>query len=119
MPGYKVSGPGGTGQIDSLLLGSSASSICYGIQAGTVSIDPPSLTVDTHTTSANCTFTLTGARTGDQVIMSPPDSLEATLSYTGARVTANDTVTVYIYNGLGTVDGASKTWGYLWFNFTG
>lgn len=84
-----------------------------GVQTGTVALDPPSIAA---TSRGTVTFTLTGAATGDAIIMLPPSDLEDDLLYVGAAVTAANTVTVYLYNPTAAaLDGVSKTWGYVWF----
>jgi hypothetical protein len=50
--------------------------------------------------------------------MNPPSTLESSLSFTGAYVSAADTVKVRITNhSAGTVDGASGTWTYCILRF--
>jgi hypothetical protein len=86
------------------------------IQAGTVSLDPGSIAAATR---GSVTFTLTGARAGDRVYVTMPAALEDDLLPLGARVTADDTVTVYLYNPTaGAIDGAALTWDYLWLDLT-
>ena len=86
------------------------------IQSGTISINPPSIATITR---AAVTFTLTGAAVGDRIVMEPPAALNDDLVFVGARVTAADTVTVYIYNPTaGAIDDAAQTWNYLWFDLT-
>lgn len=86
------------------------------IKAGTIAIDPGSIA---SVTRGTVTFTLTGAATGDQVIMTPPNTLNDDLLYVGARVTSANTVTVYLYNPTGgAIDDGSLTWSYLWFDLT-
>lgn len=60
---------------------------------------------------ASLTATVTGAATGDFVIVSPPGNFGAGLLAFGF-VSAANTVTVRLINGSGsTVDPASATWG--------
>lgn len=107
--------PGGVGLLDAIQVSNTGTS-CWGIRAGTVSLDPASINADTK---GSVTFALTGAATGDTVVMIPPDTLEAGLIFVGARVTAADTVTVYLANiTAAPVDGGALTWGYTWFDFT-
>lgn len=80
------------------------------VMKGTIAVDPSSLLT---LTSVDMSVTITGAATGDVVIMNPPATLEATLSFAGAYVSAANTVKVRITNhSAGTVDGASLTWTY-------
>lgn len=62
------------------------------------------------------TFTVTGAATSDVIIVNPLTSGLATgLVFNGARITAADTVTVWITNiSAGSLTPASGTWSYLW-----
>ena len=51
--------------------------------------------------------------------MTPPATLNDDLLYVGARVTADDTVTVYLYNPTGGgIDDGALDWGWLWFDLT-
>jgi len=80
------------------------------IMKGTVAVDPASITAQE---SAETSVTITGAATGDVVIMNPPASLETGLAFSGARVSAADTVQVRLTNVTGgAVDGTSRTWTY-------
>lgn len=80
------------------------------VYTGTVSVDPGSLLTQT---SEDVTVTITGAASGDIVIMNPPATLEATLAFGGAYVSAANTVKVRIVNfSAGTVDGAALSWTY-------
>lgn len=86
------------------------------ITSGTISINPGSIATVSR---AATTFTLTGAAAGDKVLMEPPAGLDDDLLFVGARVTADDTVTVYLYNPTGgSIDDGALTWGYLWFDLT-
>lgn len=106
---------GGYQVVDGLFVGQDGVSIA-GIRRGTVSINPASIAT---LTKGATIFTLTGARAGDMVLMIPPATLEDDLIPSGAIVTADDTVTVYLYNPtLGAVDGAALTWTYVWFDLT-
>lgn len=116
MPGWDLAGGrAGVQLLGGLQVGGVNGTACYRIVAGTVAIDPASINA---TTTGAPTFTLTGAKAGDVVLMVPPAALEDDLVPKGARVTADNTVTLYLYNGSGgAVDGASLTWTYLWFKF--
>ena len=88
----------------------------YGIEFGTVSIDPASINA---TTRGGTTFTLTGAATTDIIIVNPPSDLNDDLIYCGAAVTAADTVTVYLYNPTaGSINQAAATFSYCWIDTT-
>ena len=87
----------------------------YGFDFGTVSLNPASISA---TTKGTVTFTLTGAKTTDIIVMNPP-ALNDDLVYCGAAVTADDTVTVYIYNPTaGAIDDTARTWSYFWVDTT-
>ena len=88
----------------------------YGIEFGTVAIDPASINA---TTRGGTTFTLTGAATTDIIIVNPPADLNDDLIFTGAAVTAADTVTIYLYNPTASgIDQASATFSYCWIDTT-
>ena len=88
----------------------------YGIEFGTVSIDPASINA---TTRGATTFTLTGAATTDIIIVNPPATLNDDLIFAGAAVTSADTVTIYLYNPTGAgIDQASATFSYCWIDTT-
>lgn len=79
---------------------------------GTALVDPANASGGHETVTA--TFTLTGAEVGDLILMFMPAALEDDLVLKGARVTSANTVTVYLYAGA-TVNGAERTWNYIWF----
>ena len=88
----------------------------YGIEFGTVAIDPANLNA---TTRGATTFTLTGAATTDIIIVNPPSTLNDDLIFCGAAVTAADTVTVYLYNPTaGSINQAAATFSYCWIDTT-
>ena len=88
----------------------------YGIEFGTVAIDPASINA---TTRGATTFTLTGAATTDIIIVNPPSTLNDDLIFCGAAVTAADTVTVYLYNPTaGSINQAAATFSYCWIDTT-
>lgn len=85
------------------------------VYKGTIAVNPGSLLT---LTSEDVSVTITGAATGDVVIMCPPSTLESTLGFGGAYVSATDTVKVRIVNhSAGTVDGASMSWTYAILRF--
>jgi hypothetical protein len=88
---------------------SSSQAITY-IAYGTISVNPASITT---LASAETAVTITGAAVGDIVIMNVPASLETGLIFSGARVSAADTVQVRLSNmTAGSVDGAARDWTY-------
>ena len=88
----------------------------YGIEFGTVEIDPANLNA---TTRGATTFTLTGAATTDIIIVNPPSTLNDDLIFCGAAVTAADEVTVYLYNPTaGAINQAAATFSYCWIDTT-
>lgn len=88
----------------------------YGIEFGTVALNPGSISTVSRGT---VTFTLTGAATTDIIIMNPPATLNDDLIFAGARVTSADTVTVYLYNPTGgSIDDGQLTWSYVWIDTT-
>ena len=88
----------------------------YGIEFGTVAIDPANLNA---TTRGATTFTLTGAATTDIIIVNPPSDLNDDLIFCGASVTAADTVTIYLYNPTaGAINQAEATFSYCWIDTT-
>lgn len=90
--------------------------LLYKIRSVTASVNPASLAA---TTKAGTAVTITGVATGDFVIAVPPAALEDDLIFTGARVTAADEVTVYIYNPTaGAIDAAAADWDFLVFELS-
>lgn len=86
------------------------------IKSGTIAINPAEIGAGAILKQ---TFTLTGAAAGDLVVMIPPDAIEAGLVPLGTRVTAANTVTLYILNPTAApINGADLTWGFLWFDLT-
>lgn len=83
---------------------------------GTISADPASISAQSR---GYVDVTLSGVATGDIVIMQPPDALDAGLVYGGCKVTAANTVRIYLANltGSGINDGAND-WLYLWLDIT-
>ncbi len=88
----------------------------YGIEFGTVEIDPANLNA---TTRGATTFTLTGAKATDIIIVNPPSTLNDDLIFAGAAITADDEVTVYLYNPTaGAINQAAATFSYCWIDTT-
>lgn len=87
-----------------------------GVLNSTVAIDPGSIAAATR---AAVTFTLTGAKAGDALVLQPPAGLHDDLLFVGCEVTADDTGTVYLYNPTGSaIDDASATWRYTLLDLT-
>lgn len=85
------------------------------IQTGTVSVNPPSIATVSRGVA---TATITGVRVGDKVYLEPPATLNDDLLFVGARVTANDTVSIYLYNPtVGAIDDGALTWDFVWLKF--
>ena len=85
------------------------------VYKGTVAVDPAEIAANTR---AETQVTITGAATGDIVIMNPPAALEAGLVFSHARVSAANTVQVGLGNITGSpIDGASLTWSYAILRF--
>lgn len=109
-------GVGGTQVLDALQVGESSGSTINGIQMGTATVDPASIAT---VSQGAPTFTLTGAKTGDIVLVVPPSTFDPRSALAGARVTADNTVTIYINNpSAGASDSASGSWQYVWFKMS-
>ena len=68
--------------------------------------------------TGSATFTVTGAATGDVVVINVP-SLTTGLAFAGAAVTGANTVTLYATNASASpIDNAAATFRYLWFDLT-
>lgn len=78
---------------------------------GTVTVDLASLAT---VSAADKSITITGALTGDIVILNPPTTaMTAGMLVCQAHVSASDTVKCRVYNSSGgTIDEASATWTY-------
>jgi hypothetical protein len=86
------------------------------IDRGTVNANPGSINAQTR---GSVDVTITGVAAGDIVVMNPPDGLNVGLVYGGCRVTAGDTVRIYLANITGSaIDDGSLTWDYLWIDLT-
>lgn len=59
-----------------------------------------------------------GISIGDFVSVSPPGSLNDDLIFTGGTITANDTVTIYVYNPTAASLAADGTWTINWIDKT-
>jgi hypothetical protein len=99
--------------VNGLRIGSAGTEINR-VTKGTVSIDPGSIGTVARGAIA---VTIAGVAIGDVVVMIPPASLNDDLLFVGARVTAVDTVTVYLYNPTAAaIDDVAAIWDYLWFD---
>jgi hypothetical protein len=82
------------------------------VEVGTITLNPASINAASQGT---VTGTITGAKQGDQIFMTP-EALDNKLAFAGAKITADNTVTVYLNNVIDSttaVDGASLTWDYM------
>ena len=87
------------------------------IELYTFTLDPASIAADAQGTEV---VTIPGAKAGDMVFASP-EAPDKHLLPSGAKVTADDTVTVYINNNFTAttaLDGASKTWSLMIVKFS-
>jgi hypothetical protein len=109
----------GTAIVGDLIIdggGAVTSSPIKAVQAGTASLDPGSISTVSR---GSVTFTLTGAASGDAIVMMPPSALNDDLIFCGADVTSANTVTVYLYNPTaGSIDDTARTWKYVWLDLT-
>ena len=103
-----------------------ATALVGGVQIGTTSevrgIKYDSAAIDFASVAAgetgSGTITVTGAAAGDIVVVNPP-ALTTGLGFAGAKVTAANTVTVYVVNASAdTIDEGSATFTYLWIDLT-
>lgn len=86
------------------------------LEFGTFTLDPASIAAASKGSEA---VTIDGVAVGDMVIVQPED-LEVGVVVTGAKVTAEDTVTVYInntYDASTAVNGGSKTYNIIIVHF--
>jgi hypothetical protein len=94
----------------------STGDMVYGLDFGTASCDPTSIAA---TTRGSVTFTLTGAKTTDIIIVNPPAGLNDDLIFCGAAISAANTVSIYLYNPTGSaINDTATTWSYVWIDMT-
>jgi len=94
----------------------STGDLTYGLDFGTASVDPASIAA---TTRGSVTFTLTGAKTTDIIIVNPPSNLNDDLIFAGAAITAANTVSIYLYNPTGSaIDDTARTFSYVWIDMS-
>lgn len=82
------------------------------LEFGTFTLNPASIAAASQGVE---TVTITGAKTGDLVFVNA-EALDNRIAVVGAKVTADDTVSVYInnmYDATTAVDGGSKTYSYM------
>lgn len=97
-----------------LAVGSSGSTVKK-IATGTGSVNLAEIAAGA---TGSGTFTVTGAASGDIVVVNPP-ALTTGLVFAGAAVTAANTVTVYAVNAsAAAIDEAAATFRYLWVDLT-
>jgi len=90
----------------------STGDVNYGLDFGTASVDPASIAA---TTRGSVTFTLTGAKTTDVIIVNPPSDLNDDLIFCGAAISADDTVSIYLYNPTASaINDTARTFSYVW-----
>jgi hypothetical protein len=81
------------------------------IEIGTVTLDPGEISADSSDTE---TVTISGAESGDRIFIFPDSAFDAGLVVQGAKVTADDTVTIKIANVTeSAVDGDERTLQYI------
>ena len=101
--------------LDGLIVGAEGAELLR-VRTGTIAIDPPSIATVSR---GAATATLTGVKAGDIIVLQPPAALNDDLVFCGADVTADDTVTAYLYNPTGgSIDDSSRSWRYLWLDLT-
>jgi hypothetical protein len=102
--------------LSQLKVNSGATATIKRIEANTVAADPGSIAAQTR---GSIDVTITGVAVGDIVVMDPPDGLNAGLVYGGCRVTANNTLRIYLANITGAaIDDGSTVYDFLWFDLT-
>lgn len=93
--------------------GNSPSAIKF-IRALTAAITPTASLL-TQTVFETPGITVTGARAGDTILVTPPSNIEAGLTWSAPYVSANDTVKFRIANvTASTITTTVKTWNLLW-----
>jgi sarcosine oxidase gamma subunit len=94
----------------------STGDVNYGLDFGTASVDPASIPTVSR---GSVTFTLTGAKTTDIIIVNPPADLNDDLIFCGAAISAADTVSIYLYNPTGSaINDTARTFSYVWIDMT-
>jgi hypothetical protein len=81
-----------------------------------VSVNPASIATVTR---GSVDVTVPGIAVGDMVVCYPPAALNDDLLYVGCRVTAANTVRLYLYNPtVGAIDDGALTWEFAWWDRT-
>jgi sarcosine oxidase gamma subunit len=100
----------GEAAVGAIIIGSGDT--VYGTDFGTASVNPASIPA---TSRVATTFTITGAKVGDVLVVNPPADLNDDLLFVGAAITADNTATVYLYNPTADeIDDSARTYTYLW-----
>jgi len=87
-----------------------------GMYYGTISVNPAEIAAGS---SAETALTIKGSAVGDIIIFNVPASLETGLAFSGARVSAANTIQLRLSNITGSpVNGAALTWTYILINLT-
>ena len=98
-------------QTDQIKIGSDGTALSK-VSTGTLSVNPAGINANSR---GSVSVTLTGCATTDRVTLQPPSTLNDDLLYVGCRVTAANTLTIYLYNTTGgTIDDGALNWDYLW-----
>ena len=86
------------------------------IFTSTVSVNPGPIAA---TTKGSVNVTISGLTSSlDTIILQPPSGLNSGLLYVGHDITADNTVTIYLYNKTeSSIDDGALTWKYTAFNF--
>lgn len=88
----------------------------FAMTSGSFSVNPASIAANSR---GSVDITVSGLAVGDLVLLSPPDGLNSGLIYGGCRVTAVDTLRIYLANLTGSpIDDGSLTWNYLHFGLS-
>jgi len=88
----------------------------HGIYHATATVDVASMLTDAE---ADVAITITGVAVGDLVLIEPVDLAEGVALVSAAARCSADTATVTVLNtSSGTVNPASATWRYTWFDLT-
>lgn len=103
----------GTADVGALAIGTST--VVKGITYGSASLDPASINGNS---TGTVTTTITGAATGDIVIVNPP-ALTTGLAFAGCAVTSADTLTIYLVNATASpINNAAATFKWAWVDLT-
>jgi len=85
------------------------------IKYGSASLDAASINGNS---TGTVTTTITGAATGDIVVVNPP-ALTTGLAFAGAAITSANTLTIYLVNATGSpINNAAATFTWVWIDLT-